>query len=57
MEDRLTTVLSYKTINKAGVTTIKAEIEIADQSPKSASGLLLGLLDGISKIPKAQVEG
>jgi hypothetical protein len=56
-QDRLQTVLSYKIINSRGVATIDAVVKIADQSPKSASALLMSLMDGLMAIPQAQVDG
>lgn len=56
-EERLTTVLSYKVVNSKGVETISIpEIKIADQSPASASMLLINLIDGLLKIPAEQVK-
>jgi len=54
-EERLTSLFNYKTTNSAGVVTINASIEIADQSPQSASALLLALLNAAGEAPKAQL--
>lgn len=55
--ERLTTVLSYKVINSKGIETINVpEIRIADQSPASASMLLINLVGGLLDIAKAQTE-
>ena len=56
-ETRLKTVMTYQTVNEKGETTIDIKATIADQSPASASMMLLNLMEGLAKIPKSQVEG
>ena len=55
LEERLETKLDYETVNSKGVKTIEIHAVVRDQSPKSASAMLLALADGLSQIPKAQI--
>lgn len=55
MEDRLKSIVDYKTVNSRGVVTILIHAEVADQSYKAASMFLIALKDGLSKIPESQI--